>query len=322
MLLACLSPESRLLSAHTRSRDDNGIPLIYNTLHFLSLKQRTAGLTERDVQMWNQDHRRLYRAVAALDDYRFLVTKLRQHLRLLPGLDAVSRARGFDMTVEAKLDHLAMLSTWTEQILRVLRVLLDLQVAGVPDMFPRTSVNPFKPELTLMRIWHNESHTLYTDDLGFRCSDWRRVRPLHSYETLTSNKAWLEGSLRTHTELTDASSWISLTNSVNWVLRHAKRWRARDSDSDCRVAVLSVAKMDRLGVLWDRSDRLVHAAGAERWQQYGPGENGVKYAWPDHFMAYAWIPAQCVLMVSSFDEFEHRCRDRGITGETDVVRVT
>jgi hypothetical protein len=57
-----------------------------------------------------------------------------------------------------------------------------LELSRAMDMFLRhklkgiesparaiVQLNPFDPPLTLIRIWNNDSHTLYTKLLGFRC---------------------------------------------------------------------------------------------------------------------------------------------------------
>lgn len=38
-----------------------------------------------------------------------------------------------------------------------------------------TRLNPFDPPRTLIRIWNDELHTLYTESLGFRCGIGRSV---------------------------------------------------------------------------------------------------------------------------------------------------
>lgn len=51
-----------------------------------------------------------------------------------------------------------------------------------------TCLNPFDPPLTLIKIWDNDSHTLYTKSLGFRCGNWKKCQPADDFIELKSKE--------------------------------------------------------------------------------------------------------------------------------------
>lgn len=71
-----------------------------------------------------------------------------------------------------------------------------------------------------------------------------------------------------------------------------------------RIALVSTAKMERLNLLFDRSDFLVQSAGGSL--------DSVKFAWQSHYLVYGWIPAQCVVKIFTLDQFRGICENRNI----------
>lgn len=113
---------------------------------------------------------------------------------------------------------------------------------------------------------------------------------MKSMNTTLENRGILTvQQLQTHCKGTnDASCWISLCNDASWMLGYINRLPLRIG---CWVAIISLPKLDRLNILWDRSDILVRQAGGNYYKRH---EDGVQNVWAGHYLVYGWIPAQCV----------------------------
>ncbi|KAL8875417.1 MAG: hypothetical protein Q9198_006224, partial [Flavoplaca austrocitrina] len=76
-------------------------------------------------------------------------------------------------------------------------------------------------------------------------------------------------------EYAQPSNWISMASEVSWMLKQISRSWLINSDSveEMRIALISTAKMERLGVLFDQSDLLVQRAGGKLWTRANsPGD--------------------------------------------------
>jgi hypothetical protein len=164
---------------------------------------------------------------------------------------------------------------------------------------------------TLMRVWTDRSHCSFSKYLGFRCSGWKACEPFASFQALQNEQILTTEALRDHCENKGAPSpWISLCQSVPWLLKFAKEHNLHNGRS-CMVAILSVQRLERLGVLCERSKALVMLTGGNAYSQEHP--TGVENAREGHHLASGWIPAQCELARFTFDEFRALKADRDIT---------
>jgi hypothetical protein len=188
-----------------------------------------------------------------------------------------------------------------------MEILLRHVLSGIPETFPE---NPkaFQLPWTLMRCWDDCSHTEYSDSLGFRCSGWRTCRPASSFMELQKNGILTTQKLQSHCEgKATPSQWISLCDNASWMLKYVNKTR---KPAGCRIAIVSVPKMERLNILWARSDELVRQAGGNTYS--GKHRDGVEYAWPEHYLVYGWIPAQCVIETFTIQDFRQLCKERDI----------
>jgi hypothetical protein len=168
----------------------------------------------------------------------------------------------------------------------------------------------YRPPQGQLRVWGPESHTKYVKKLGFLCSSWRTCRPVSSLEELKQRGSSTVTSLRSHCEnQRSPSDWISLSGDASWMLKNVNRKWPTDSVSagNMRVALVSTAKMERLKLLFDRSDLLVLGAGGSK-----TGPNRVKFAWPGHYLVYGWIPVQCIVKVFNLAQFRDICKEHNI----------
>jgi hypothetical protein len=188
-----------------------------------------------------------------------------------------------------------------------MEILLRHVLSGIPETFPE---NPkaFQLPWTLMRCWDDCSHTEYSDSLGFRCSGWRTCRPASSFMELQKNGILTTQKLQSHCEgKATPSQWISLCDNASWMLKYVNKTR---KPAGCRIAIVSVPKMERLNILLARSDELVRQAGGNTYS--GKHRDGVEYAWPEHYLVYGWIPAQCVIETFTIQDFRQLCKERDI----------
>ncbi|KAL8995899.1 MAG: hypothetical protein Q9169_004473 [Polycauliona sp. 2 TL-2023] len=172
----------------------------------------------------------------------------------------------------------------------------------------------------LLRYYGPGSHTKYDDDLGFLCSGWSRSdTPATNFEELQEKGQWSVASLKSHMEKQGRpSDWISSSSRVSWVLERINEgWRSAE-----HIALLSTAKMERLQVLVRQSDLLLEEAGGKRFCGMQP--NGVHNTSSSHYLAYGWIPKQCVIKVFTLSEFRDVCRAHNITPDTkkDIDAIT
>lgn len=86
---------------------------------------------------------------------------------------------------------------------------------------------------------------------------------------------------------------------------------SRSGVPDLKVYVLNVAKLDRMRILYKRSDELVRQTGGEVYRE-NKALNGMKFAWSDHFLVYGWVPTQCIENVWDANTYRLLCSQAGI----------
>ncbi|KIV83144.1 hypothetical protein, variant [Exophiala sideris] len=221
-------------------------------------------------------------------------------------IDAVSET--IDSQTSVVQDEIASLNDRQDRaanLLGLFNEFLKYRVTQIPDIFPpEDAAYPLDRPNTLLRMLNKDSHTKHSSSLGFQCSEWRSAPPAASFAKLKMHKDEMRQSLMSHLDgRTEPSRWISVTDDMGWVLRYGPQWQSNYTGSKCQVAIINVPKLNRLGILWERSVDLTRSVGLEE----------VKYAWREHFLVYGWIPAQCLICVVPFAQFRIMCEKRGIT---------
>lgn len=302
--------------------DCTGLPLITDRvrLHFAEDPEPSAA-EERERKLWNIRNEHLLRVVNNIRDTQQCIEFLEKWLlrcsnpstqisKATPGEHIHADVLIKDEMAALEVRRILARSTLME-LSTAIDVLLRHKLAGVPYPPPpqTTGFNPFDPPLTLIRIWNDDSHSPYTESLGFRCGNWRNCQPANSFSELQSKAIVDLQTISNHCGNTARpSSWISFSDSASWIL--AKFVGLFSSNiKNPRVAVLSVAKMDRLRIPWHRSDLLVQDLGGN---PYSPKKDSVDYAWAGHYLVYGWIPSQCIIKVFTLRQFQDRCQARNI----------
>ena len=306
----CPSPD--MLSEHSKARDEYGIPVanvrrkVVFRVHFEEMK--------RNASRWNLDHESLQSIIGDVHGLQCRIDFLqkwlwpRLYLTKHPSINQPAdlsddtSVKDEIATLEKRKAHLVV--RWNS-ILTAMRILLEDALMEIPDEFPGNP-NPFQPSFTFIRYWNDDSHTEFDDSLGFRCSNWKQCKPAGSFLGLEKHGILTTGGLQNHRQNTRLPScWISVCDDLSHLLKHMKKKKAR------HVAIVSVANLNKLNILWERSDLLGQQARERVYS--GKHENGVHFAWSAHFLVYGWIPAQCVIRRYTARMFLQLCKERSIT---------
>lgn len=134
-----------------------------------------------------------------------------------------------DVLVEDKIatleDREVLARQRFEEILDITRLVVKYSLRDVPDAVPD------RPQ-TLIRMFTGKSHTSYSNDFGFYCSNSRVSEPPKDLSDLMKDAELLRQSLRKHCEGTiDPSDWISLI-LIPKALKFIEK-RKLDQDSTC-----------------------------------------------------------------------------------------
>lgn len=310
------------LSNYCNVRDSTGLPLttMCERLQFAEDPEPSAE-EEQERKLWNIRNKRLCRVVYETRDIEQCIEFMEKWiLRCSDPLSQVSKATTgehihADVLIEDEIAGLKTRKILTRSTLMELvtatGVLLRHKLAGVLTQPPlqTTKLIPFDPPLTLIRIWSDDSHSPYTEPLGFRCGNWKNCEPANSFSELQTKAILDLQTISKHCEgAKHPSNWISFSASASWILSKFVDFFSSNSKNP-RVAVISVAKMDRLRIPWYRSDHLVQQLGGN---PYSPKKDSVDYAWAGHYLVYGWIPSQCIIKVFTLRQFQDRCQERNI----------
>ncbi|KAL8894157.1 MAG: hypothetical protein Q9192_004565, partial [Flavoplaca navasiana] len=323
-----------MLSHHARKRDNNGLPILYKSIKESEEdnndddnKACSSGDCSKDTTGWNRDHMTLdiltKQAAYEIEKVKFIQRWLMPHLHLnvYPGTQLLALQTidtCSDRSVRKELELLLRIKDCAVQVQSNLAtaamVIFDHAVSDIRDTFKSRGVMESlhcSPQ-GFLRRYGPESNTEHDGNLGFLSSAWKTCKPATDFEDLQNRGELSVASLQSHCEeYTQPSEWISMASEVSWMLKQISRSWLINSDSakEMRVALISTAKMERLGVLFDRSDLLVKRAGGELWTRAKPG---VKFAWPIHYLAYGCVPKQCIVKTFTLQEFRDVCSARNI----------
>lgn len=190
-----------------------------------------------------------------------------------------------------------------------IKAMLLYSLRDIAEDFASESVRkPFEQPITLMRFWTQNSHCPHDSDFGFQCSGLATCKPAGSFQELLHDGLDLR-HIRTHCENqpSAATHWISFSDDASWILKKVNRL----ANPTTQVAIISVRKLDRLKIWWQRSDLLVQQMGGKCWSElYHP--DGIQYAWHSHYLVYGWIPAECIIATFDLASFRRECEQRNI----------
>lgn len=304
MLHLFMSPPTSL-GFYAPSRDSNGIPVIRET------SKSSDTLSTRIYSDLLGQSQSLWDCYNAIDFLRPRVLPVGgQHASY--HIARAHQSYKLNITVNEELQSLPQL---LQEHTTVLKLLLDLQRAlatyqlgPVPPSRPRPrpSHNPFLPPQMLLRACSlARSHSPHSDEFGFQSSGFGFCRPKESVEALIESGILSKTSLRNHCEgVATPSYWVSLTDNPQWLLKKSALCKAPYNENDERcIAFINVEKLNRMGIIYQRSDLLALQAKILVYSK--SNESGVMFTSVDHWLAYAWIPPQCIERVTSLQRFRY-----------------
>lgn len=316
-----------MLSRHSKKRDEYGLPIVATSSRIGFTDESSEEDKER-IATWNADHKQLVfltkEARRHIEEVVFILTWLMPHLHLhyystAQFLAGATINPSNDRSVQEEINLLIQIAEAAnvkkERLARASAVFLEYAVSDISDrLLPRTTAeNHCRPPQGFLRVWGSQSYTNYKEQLGFLCSSWTTCRPAPNLEELKQRNILSTEKLQSHCENRPIPScWISLSGEASWMLKNINTKWPIDSVSTgrMRIALVSTAKMERLNLLYDRSDILVQCAGGRLYSTTNP--NGIKFAWHSHYLVYGWIPVQCIVKLFTLAQFRDICKDRNI----------
>ncbi|OJJ53533.1 hypothetical protein ASPSYDRAFT_94733 [Aspergillus sydowii CBS 593.65] len=194
------------------------------------------------------------------------------------------------------------------ETLRMLSGFLMTRTFSRPKDYPE----PDTPEV-LYRAFKGACHSRHSKDLGFRSSNQPLTFPSYHNGTLLDSSLVDEDALRTQCEGGKPSDLIALSDSPSRIFNITQGWDFEDMKGDM-IAVINVSKLLRMGVLFNRTTTLAKSLDMALRTARQPG--GVQYANPNYWVAYRWVPAECIEFYISLSFLRKACEIRGI-GEND-----
>jgi hypothetical protein len=88
-----------------------------------------------------------------------------------------------------------------------------------------------------------------------------------------------------------------------------RKWDYRDRAGDM-IAVINVLKLFAMGVLFNRTTTLAKSLGMNL--RTGCQPTGLQFVNPNYWVAYRWIPAECIELYISEPFLQGACDSRGI----------
>lgn len=163
--------------------------------------------------------------------------------------------------------------------INALEILCGLILSRPLDVLRGNFPEPKTPEVLYRAFWKG-SHTRYDEVLGFRSSNQPMARPDFTSRTIKDAPFFNQDVLTNQCEGTNPSDLIALTDSPRRILNIIKRWKYEGRDG-INVAVISVSKLVRMGVLFNRTSTLAEHLKLPVWRRRYC-ESGLRYPVNNH----------------------------------------
>ncbi|RAK71465.1 uncharacterized protein BO72DRAFT_490501 [Aspergillus fijiensis CBS 313.89] len=210
---------------------------------------------------------------------------------------------------DASLGHQANIES-----LRIVNRYLISQAHSNPMEYPESDT----PEL-FYRAFQCGSYSRHSMELGFRSSNQPLTPPAYHDGTLLNSLLVNKDSLTNHCEGNQPSDLIALSDSPSRVLNILKTWGYSHRRGDM-IAVINVSKLFAMRVLFNRTTTLAEKLGMKLWS--GSQSTGLQYANPNYWVAYRWIPAECIECYVSEDLLQEACQSHGIDESDYTARLS
>ena len=299
------------MEQHAKICNSYGIPQIFGSF-------RKSSWSEEN----NKNHRELQSLCKQLQELNYDIEFLRiwvlptQAPAMYLGIPMTSEQKpllsSVEETIQELLEQIVCAKQLIQQLVKVQKALADyMMYLNSPSLAMSHQLsNPSPRPQMLLRGFCEGSHCTFSEDLGIRASKNRMCKPASTIDELVKMGELSQNSLAAHCERKmEPTPWISLMHNPAWILKNFQMLRGLGDTDKGHVAFINVKKLECMGVFFQRSNNLAYQANIARW----PWEkDGVKYTSPTHWLAYAWIPRQCIDQVWTYPEFAKRCANRGI----------
>ncbi|KAJ5640316.1 uncharacterized protein N7484_008178 [Penicillium longicatenatum] len=159
------------------------------------------------------------------------------------------------------------------------------------------------------RAVRSGSYSRHDKDLGFRSSKQPLTLssnydgPLHESSLINYD------ILKNHCQGDQPSDLIAMSDSPARVLGFVEHWGFKDLEGDM-IAVIGVSKLLAMRVLFTRTTTLCDKLGLEAWSP--SRDNGLSWVNRNYWVAYRWVPAECIEFCISVAFLRSACKEHGI----------
>lgn len=180
-------------------------------------------------------------------------------------------------------------------------------------LLSRSSEHLIRPEPNTPGIFYrairSSSYSRYDKDLGFRSSKQPFTLPSSHGGPLHESSLVDQDALKNHCEGNQPSDLIAMSDSPTRILRFIQNWDLRDLKGDM-IAVINVSKLLAMRVLFSRTTTLAKKLNVEAW---APSQEwGVEWINPNYWVAYRWVPAECIEFCISVEFLRSACKEHSI----------
>ena len=302
---------------HASKRDIYGIPIIKSSIpigFFDDGKEKVFGTRNQKeergrLRVKTENLRRLHYTIDFLEKW-ISSNLLAKKSRIRTAPDAEDMSRTVDDEIERLEAHQNDTSAKIKTLLDLQRsmaaYLIVLQTDYVPDV--KLFCNPFSNPRWLLRVSRDDSYCQYDKNIGILSSGYMRSDPGLCFHDMITDKVISKTSLRNHCEGTEPTPFISMTDDAAWLLYFVKRCRL---EGTTRIAFINVKNLELMGVLHGLGRSWAMEAGVELYS--AENRDGIHYLGPAHWLAYGWIPVQCIDDDWSLNHFRQVCSECGIS---------
>lgn len=283
--------------------------------------------TEQEIRKIEDDKRlqgryndHCHRLIDMFDDKIFLADSFGFVASLIAGGPLQSPCPRFRYEYESELNESLSLP---ERIKRINVRLHDASLTFRADitalhtlsglLLSRGPDNLIPPELdtpeVLYRAFRKSSHGRYDKELGFRSSRQPFTTPSNYDGPLRESPLVTYDILKNHCEGSKPSDLIAMSDSPARILSFIKKTWKGDMEGDI-IAVINVSKLLAMRVLFNRTTTLCDKLGIEAWSPVR--QNGLSWVNRSYWVAYRWVPAECIEFYISIAALKKACNQQVI----------
>lgn len=295
------------MAFHASTRDVYGIPIIDSSIPIGFVEDgeeenaRTRSQQMERERLWvkTENLRRLHYDIDFLEKW-MLSNLLAKNCCTRTDQDVEDMSRTVDDEIECLEAHkrvtLGRLGRLLDLQHSVARYLIDLHADHLPEVQP--PYNPFSTPQWLLRAFHGKSHCQYSKKIGILSPRYMWTDPGSSFDDLIKARVISATSLGNHCGGSKPTPFISMADDAKWLLHFIKSLGFPKTTS---IAFINVKKLELMGIVHGQARDWANAAGVERYST--KNQDGVYYLGEKHWLAYGWVPTQCIDMVWSLSHF-------------------